>query len=322
MGMSAIFTVVQAVEDPILCGVVAAVVETFFDAFFAAEILLRFLVSPRKWKFFSSPHNLIDLIGVVPLVIRLATGYIPACGGIGDDAGTGLILLCIVPVIRTLKTLRRFEKFRLIVVAFKEAFEALPICLFSMVIMTLLFSSIIFIVEPRDNIRTLHDAMWLTIVTATTVGYGDMTPSSTLGSMVVACLVISSVLYLAMPLGIVGQSFTEVWHDRDRILLMEKTRDSLKKWGYEASDIPALFDLFDKDGNRCLDLPEFQDLILEMRIGLTRDRVAELFESFDKDGSGSVDDKEFIRGLFGARAFHEIYTAEMLSEVQEDGDGS
>merc|ERR1712176_418229 len=95
--------------------------------------------------------------------------------------------------------------------AFKEIWEALPVLLYPLITMTLFFSLGIYIAEPRDNISSLGESSWLTIVTMTTVGYGDVTPVSMQGALLVSILVISSVLYMAMPLGIMGSTFTRIW---------------------------------------------------------------------------------------------------------------
>merc|ERR1712048_474182 len=79
---------------------------------------------------------------------------------------------------------------------------------------------------------------------------------------------------------------------------MKKTRHKIIEWGYNATDIPALFRQFDVDSSGELDLEEFRQMITEMSIGLTDARICELFESIDADGSGSIDHKEFIKCLF------------------------
>ena len=61
----------------------------------------------------------------------------------------------------------------------------------------------------------------------TTVGYGQTVPKSSAGFVVAIVLLICGVLYMAMPLGMLGAAFTEVWGDRDRVLLMRGTRHRL-----------------------------------------------------------------------------------------------
>merc|ERR1712232_924165 len=120
----------------------------------------------------------------------------------------------------------------------------------------------------------------------TTVGYGDLTPTSGPGYVVIAVLVISSVLYMAMPLGIIGYSFTQIWKDRDHILLTQRTRERLLQWGYTAKDIRKVFQYFDEDGSGELDLTEFKEMMDMFQVGLSDERIVDLFMSFDADGGG------------------------------------
>lgn len=53
--------------------------------------------------------------------------------------------------------------------------------------------------------------MWYTMVTLTTVGYGDMYPVSNVGKLVGALVVISSILVLGFPISIVGDRFLKEW---------------------------------------------------------------------------------------------------------------
>jgi len=271
-----------------------------FEVAFLSDMLARFYASPNRRAFCHNFYNVIDVVTVLPLVVRVAVGCVipPATNNVGFDDVARYFLLCIVPVARLLKILRHFETFQLLLSAFKQCVEALPVLLFTQFLIALVFSSLIYFVEPRDNIGSLPTAVWLTIVTMTTVGYGDVTPKSAEGSAIVAFLVICSVIFTAFPLGIIGSTFTAVWSDRDRILLMQRTRDCLDQWGYTAYDIAKLFQLADKDGDEELSLDEFRELMQHMHLGLKDERVAELFQSFDYDFSGTINHNEFVRVLF------------------------
>jgi len=297
----------QMLEPPLLDGLGAAVVESSFDVIFTAELAARLVVSPAPKVFFASPLNLIDLSAAGSLALRAAVGFVlPAKPG---SSAAGLVLLCAVPILRLLKLLRRWERFHLLTRAFADSVEALPVLLFPLLLMTLGFSALIYAVEPRNNITTMAEAVWLTIVTMTTVGYGDVTPASGPGSLVVGLLVLSSVMYMAMPLAIIGGSFTQVWQDRHSILLVHRTKQRLGEWGYTAGDIPALFQVFDRDCSGDLDLSEFRRMVRAMKLGFSDERILQLFGLFDADGSGQIDDKEFVRLVFPTQ-FVEIYGAD------------
>jgi len=300
-------------------------VETAIDSLFLLEVLTMFVASPARSRFFKSMFNVIDVLACLPLVLRVAISFnLPRPGSTGSLWLAHWVLVCAVPVVRLLKTLRRFEKFPLLVMSIKLAAEALPILLYTLVVLTLTFAAAIYAVEPRDNVPSVPTAVWLVLVTTTTVGYGDVTPQSPAGSVIVGCLVVMSVLYMAMPLGIVGEAFNKVWRDRDRIVLLERTRLRLNQWGFAPKDIPAIFQYFDTHDNGYVDLIEFTRMMSEMGIGLSEDRIHQLFEVFDPDGHGYIDDKVFVRVLF-PDAFYRLYgmrpsieRTSMWKEIEHD----
>jgi len=300
--VSSVISLMQAMRSVQSLSVIG--LELACDCLFVAEALLRFCICPNSLIFFTKANNVIDVAAALPLVLRIPC----LAGATGCDAEGPLemILVCVVPVIRLLKTLRLFRQFHLFVRLMNETGEALSVLLFLLCIIVLSFSALIYMVEPRDNIESLPMAMYLIIVTISTVGYGDVTPSTTIGTIAVSVIILCSVLYMALPIGILGNAFTKIWSDRDRIMLTMRTRDRLTQWGYTAADMKMLFRHFDSNKNGELNLQEFREMIAEMHIGIKDDRVVQLFDSFDKDGSGGIDPKEFTRTLFPG-TYHELF---------------
>jgi len=296
-----------AVDDAL-----AIFLEVFFDVIFSIEIILRFSVCPSRCVFCQSLINWLDFSVIMSLILRLCAAADVV--GFEKDSATWKILLCVVPLLRILKMCRHFQTLQILFGAFILAAEALPVLLYMLVVITLASSCLIYIVEPRDNIPTLAKAVWLTIVTMTTVGYGDVTPVSTIGYFLVSILLVISVLFMAMPIGIIGSAFNMTWSDRDRILLTQRTRMRLAQWGYTAEDVMVLFKFMDSDGDGALSLEDFIRFMHHMRMGLSKDRVAQLFYTFDSDHSGTVDAEEFIRAFFPT-SFLEIF-----QEMQRDLD--
>lgn len=301
---SVVITLVQNAQEPPLQGIPAAVVETTIEGIWTAELLARFATSPSFRSFVANAFNVIDVMTIMPLVLRASIGFVISAQN--ARAPATFILLCIVPFIRLLKTLRRFDDLHILVEAMRLSAQALPIMLFVIALLTLCFSAAIFIVEPEDNIESLGTAMWLTIVTMTTVGYGDVTPESGGGSILVAGLVIISVLFMAMPLALIGGAFNEAWTNRDKILLIQKTRERLTLYGYSAYDIPLLFSTFTNTETEELDFHRFKMMMRNLKIGLSRRRAADLFRALDADGGGSIEAKEFVAHLFPGY-YHDIF---------------
>jgi hypothetical protein len=179
------------------------------------------------------------------------------------------------------------------------------------------FAGLLYVVEPRSNILTFSQALWLTLVSMTTIGYGDYIPRSPTGSVLVGILVIITMFYAAIPLGIIGSAFSGVWHERESILLKKQLKSRLFLWGYTAEDIPKLFQLFDDKGDGQLDLVAFREMIFDLGLGITERTIVQLFNLFDDDGSGAIDAKEFVRELY-PKDYSEVFGEEVDHRNEED----
>ena len=42
--------------------------------FFLMEYIVRFVCSPRKWRFFKQPMNLVDFFAIIPFMLDLVIG--------------------------------------------------------------------------------------------------------------------------------------------------------------------------------------------------------------------------------------------------------
>jgi voltage-gated potassium channel Kch len=297
-----------------------AYAEVVLDFFFGMEVVIRYLTCPNRVTFCLGLYNLVDLAAIILAWVVRALPNTTLITADEDQSWIQMMLICALPVVRLLKLLRRFETFHLILKAFRLASEALPVLLFILVVLVLVFASIIFIVEPRSNITSLSQSLWFTIVTVGTIGYGDITPESTAGRLVSSVLVIVSALYMAIPIGIVGKAFSTVWDDRDRLLLMYRTKCRFLSSGYKAEDVPAMFFSFDTNGDGELSLEEFREMMTNLQIEISGRKLVELFETFDGDGSGGIDDSEFVQTLF-PHAFARIYgNGTGSSEEEEEPD--
>mmetsp|Transcript_110966 Transcript_110966/g.294869 ORF Transcript_110966/g.294869 Transcript_110966/m.294869 type:complete len:621 (-) Transcript_110966:106-1968(-) len=299
---SSLVSLMENVKTFPLRGFSLTIVELTFDIVFSAELLLRFFVRRSYVGFFTNIHSAIDFVATLPIILRI---YCLATAEDAERSQSMATLMCIIPLLRLLKVMRHVHHFHLFIRLLDETRSALTVLLFLLLLIVISFSTVIYMVEPRDNVESLPKAMYLIIVTISTVGYGDVTPTTTGGLLAVCCIIPCSVLYMSMPIGIVGNAFTRIWSDRDRILLTIKTRERLKEWGYTAADTKMLLRHFDSNRNGELNLNEFRQMVAEMRLSIKDERVVELFDSFDKDGSGEIDPKEFTRLLFPS-TFYEL----------------
>lgn len=94
--------------------------------------------------------------------------------------------------------------------AARSSVDALPVLFYIMTVITLVAATAIYLAESRANIPSMHHSLWLAIVTMTTVGYGDYYPTSLAGYIIASVLTFVSVLFLALPVGIIGNELLGV----------------------------------------------------------------------------------------------------------------
>ncbi len=85
----------------------------------------------------------------------------------------------------------------------------------------LFFGFLFFISEPGVN--TYSDGLWWALVTITTVGYGDITPMTTLGRIIASTLMIMGIGFIATITAAISSYFISTFSDN------EMTMDELAK---------------------------------------------------------------------------------------------
>eukprot|EP00434_Breviolum_minutum_P009091 symbB.v1.2.008007.t1/scaffold471.1/size199268/13 len=287
-----------AEEEPLVNANTAAVLELCLDSFFLVEFLCRILSAPSKSSYIADWLNWPDLGTACGIIFRGFAGFVVQPSMSQGSREMGIILFLILPIVRFLKLLRYFESFRLLIDATRSSAEALPVLCYIMALITLTSATGMYLVEDRSNIPTIYHAMWLAIVTMTTVGYGDYFPTSLGGYIIASMLTFTSVLFLALPVGIIGHEFTRSWQTRGQVLLKTRIRRCMMKWGYNAKDLRLLIEYVDVDCDGVLALTEFLELMRQMRIGISAQSAIDLFMAFDDDSNGYIDYDEFLRQIF------------------------
>ena len=97
-----------------------------------------------------------------------------------------------------------------------------------------LFGYLFYVSEP--DVRNLGDGIWWALVTITTVGYGDITPVTTLGRVVASSLMLLGLGLIATITAIVSSKFIQNFvdhHTNDDVLEkldeMQLELDDIKK---------------------------------------------------------------------------------------------
>ena len=164
--------------------------------------------------------NLIDLAAVLPFwIILILNAANPSSNANGSFGFVRVIRL--IRVFRVFKFGRYSIGLQMFAGALKGSVQPMGILVFVMSINMIILSSIVHIVElaiPEEEqdekhlrcFGTIARTFWWSMVTMTTVGYGDCTPLSGGGKVFAIVAMLSGVLILALPITVIGSNFAKM----------------------------------------------------------------------------------------------------------------
>jgi voltage-gated potassium channel len=193
--------------------------DLFACSLFFVDFLVRFRRAESKSVFMRT--GWIDLIACIPNVELFRVGR----------------LVRVLRVIRLLRGIRSLQ--RLFQVFFSSREKGGVTSVVTTAFLLVVFSSVGILIceqDPSANIKTASDAIWWSVTTATTVGYGDRFPVTEEGRILGMALMCSGVGLFSVLSGIVASSFLGKTQDSGVVLAEVKTvlieiqnlRDDLK----------------------------------------------------------------------------------------------
>ncbi len=185
--------------------------EIFSVAVFTVEYLLRMwsCVEDSRYKAFAtgrarfavSPLALVDLLAILPFYLSF----------ISFDLRI-IRILRIFRLLRVVKAARYSKTLRIFIKVLARAKTELLFTLFLMGILLLVSSSLMYFAEHEAQpaaFSSIPAAMWWSIATLTTVGYGDIYPVTGLGKLLASFIAIFGIGMFALPTGVLGAAFLE-----------------------------------------------------------------------------------------------------------------
>ena len=115
-------------------------------------------------------------------------------------------------MLRLLKFSRYFKVMNLLLGVLKEEKQSFLAAMFLLTVAMLVASTGIYLFEKDaqpDKFGSIPEAMWWSIATLTTIGYGDVTPVTGMGKFFGAIIAIIGIGVVALPSGILASGFTD-----------------------------------------------------------------------------------------------------------------
>jgi len=178
---------------------------------FTVEYLLRIWSAPehqdlsgetgsqKRKAYIFSFTGVIDLLAILPYLLQLI--------GLSAD----MRMLRVLRLARLLKISHYTSALEDLMSAIYSERKAFLAALYLLILALFLSSSLIYVAENEvqpDVFSSIPETMWWSIVTLTTVGYGDVSPVTAVGKLIGAATAMMGVCSIALLTGIIGAGFS------------------------------------------------------------------------------------------------------------------
>ncbi len=172
------------------------VAEWLFTVLFTIEYVLRLICVQRPARYARSFFGLVDLASILPTYLSL---IVP-----GSQALLVIRILRVLRIFRILKLAEYIGEADILLVAIRNSRRKLAIFIATVLVLAVILGAAMYIVEGTSHGYTsIPLAVYWTIVTITTVGYGDISPETPLGQALASVIMLLGYAIVAVPTGIV-----------------------------------------------------------------------------------------------------------------------
>jgi voltage-gated potassium channel len=170
--------------------------EWIFTGLFIIEYVLRIIIVKKPWHYIKSFFGIVDLLSILPSLLAFVF------------AGAQSLM-----IIRSLRLLRIFRIFKLtqylgeasqLSSALMASRKKITLFIGTVLILVSILGAVMYLIEPPESgFTNIPKGIYWSIVTLTTVGYGDIAPITPLGQIVASLIMIMGYGIIAVPTGIV-----------------------------------------------------------------------------------------------------------------------
>ncbi|EDO31803.1 predicted protein [Nematostella vectensis] len=217
IAISVISTVVETLpcKGKTSCGEVHKTVFFSLEAacvvVFTVEYVARLYSAPDRVKFARDLLSIIDVVAILPFYVGL---IVP-----NNSISGAFVTLRVFRIFRIFKFSRHSRGLRILGYTLKSCASELGFLLFSLSMAVIIFATVMYYVEKGEvdtKFISIPASFWYTIVTMTTLGYGDMVPTTVPGKIVGSLCSLSGVLVIALPVPVIVSNFSRIYLQNQR----------------------------------------------------------------------------------------------------------
>jgi voltage-gated potassium channel len=171
--------------------------EWFFTILFTLEYILRIISVNKASEYVFSFYGVIDVLAIIPTYLSLVIA--------GSQYFLVIRILRLLRVFRILKLTHMVRQAAILRRALVASRGKIAVFLFAVLSLIVVIGAVMYVIEgPENGFTSIPFSMYWAIVTLTTVGYGDVSPHTTLGQIFASIVMILGYSIIAVPTGIVS----------------------------------------------------------------------------------------------------------------------
>jgi voltage-gated potassium channel len=183
-------------------GTILYAIEWFFTLLFTLEYVLRIISVTRPTKYVTSFFGVVDLLAVIPTYVSI---FIP-----GSQYLLSIRVLRLLRVFRVFKLSTYLSEAQIIMNALRASRRKISVFLFAVIMIVVIIGSSMYVIEGEKNgFVNIPTSIYWSIVTLTTVGYGDLSPKTPIGKALASLIMIMGYGLIAVPTGIVTAELSQ-----------------------------------------------------------------------------------------------------------------
>lgn len=195
--LSVAIVMIQSVGVSPFWGGVLFTFEFVITIIFTIEYVLRIWTSRKPKQYVFSTFGIIDLLAILPLFLELIFVNTYSLGAIR--------LLRLLRIFRVLKLARFLVEADVLAKGIKANANKIFVFLFFVVIVCTIMGAVMFVIEgPEHGFNNIPHGVYWAVVTMTTVGYGDISPSTPIGQFISMVIMILGYSVIAIPTGLIA----------------------------------------------------------------------------------------------------------------------
>jgi len=212
-------------EIHIKYGSLLMIIEWVFTGIFTIEYILRIYSSSTRRRYIFSTMGIIDLLSIIPTYLTLVFS-----GPIGHLIDIRILrLIRVFRIFRLTNYLRSGHRMQ---IALRSSRPKIIVFILYISLVVVVLGTLMYIVEGQKNgFESIADSIYWTVVTLTTVGYGDVIPITALGKTISVVIMLLGYAIIAVPTGIVSAEFAK--NDQEQLKnqgeIMEKENQIISK---------------------------------------------------------------------------------------------